>query len=60
MTEKTENLVLELLRAIGSDISDIKQDLREMALIVVAASIGKNEVLQGWSRTARRARNQDI
>jgi len=30
MTQENEHLVLELLRAIGSDISGIKQDIREM------------------------------
>ena len=30
MTEKTENLVLELLRAMRPDIANIKQDIREM------------------------------
>jgi len=30
MIEKTENLVLELLRAMRSDIANIKQDIQEI------------------------------
>ena len=30
MTEQTENLVLELLRAVRADIGNIKQDIRDI------------------------------
>jgi len=52
MTEKTENLVLELLRAMRSDIANIKQDIREMKgqlisirhyLVVTDSDAGPNE-----------------
>ena len=36
MTEQTENLVLEYLRAMRADISTIKQDIREIKMRVAS------------------------
>jgi hypothetical protein len=50
MTAATDNLVLELLRAIRADMDEIKRDLREVKSEVISLRVIMGEFLKADAR----------
>jgi hypothetical protein len=60
MTEQTENLVLELLRAIRTEQSVMKEDIREVKNRLANLELGQGTVLQHMGHLASSLAQQPI
>jgi predicted nuclease with TOPRIM domain len=52
MTEQTENLVLEILRAIRGELAAVKEDVREVKNRLANLEVGQGTILQHMGHLA--------